>query len=54
MDTELSTVEKTVTADTEAAKSWLSKNWQYATAIAAGGLTLGVSIGMKFASHLHG
>ena len=40
---------RTAEADAEAAKSWLSKNWQYATAIAIGSLTLGVCIGM----HIH-
>ena len=61
MDTpELSKIEKSVTdtiASLEgheaAAKSWLSQNWQYVVAISVGAMTLGVSIGMKIASHIH-
>lgn len=61
MDTpELSKIEKSVTdtiasleAHDTAAKSWLSQNWQYAVAISAGSLILGMSIGMKIGAHVH-
>jgi hypothetical protein len=45
---------KIIEQDVTAAKSWLSKNWHYAIAFTVGGLFLGLSIGIKIASHLRG
>jgi len=45
---------ETLEQEIAATKSWLSKNWQYAVAFTVGGLFLGLSIGIKIASHWHG
>jgi hypothetical protein len=52
--TKIATDAKTAQADLSSAKSWLSKNWQYAVAFMVGGLFLGLSIGLKIGAHLHG
>lgn len=49
-ETELVVIEK----DAAATKTWLATNWQYAVAFTIGGLFLGLSIGIKIGSHLHG
>lgn len=49
-ETELETIEK----DATATKTWLATNWQYAVAFTIGGLFLGLSIGIKIGTHLHG
>ena len=52
--TKIATDARTAEADLSAAKSWLSKNWQYAVAFTVGGLFLGLSIGIKIGGQLHG